>query len=64
MLNKHENQRKESRNVKISENITKCNADVIDYLEYYTTYPKTPHVKTIIEDENGGKITSERARKQ
>ena len=42
MLNKHENQRKESRNVKISENITKkSNVDVIDQLEYYTTYPKT-----------------------
>jgi hypothetical protein len=40
---------------------------VIDYLEYYTTYPKTPQVKTIIEvapHENGVKITSERARKR
>ena len=42
---KHENQRKESRNVEISENITKkSNVDVIDYLEYYTTYPKTTNL--------------------
>ena len=44
MLNKHENQGKETRNVKISENITK-----IDDLRYYTAYPKSPQVKTIIE---------------
>ena len=40
---------------------------MIDYLEYYKTYPKTFVRNVIIEGashENGGKITSERARKQ
>ena len=44
------------------------NADVIDYLEYYTTYPKTTNFCcVIIEGANKmagkGQITSERASK-
>jgi hypothetical protein len=40
---------------------------VIDYLEYYTTYPKTTNFCVIIEGANimagKGQITSERVRK-